>query len=219
MLFIVLWLYVQLCKSARREPRLNHKLAFPQAHPRKHCLGKFATYISHISWIVYICQIHQCYQLLKLNGPFLTCSVLPLHMRLCTLPSLPNCSTHLHSFQLAKLGGKISLTDHIVWRQRKEPLPFPPLGTRCLLVRGPASCKISNGHHYMLLESKCSHLVLNWVPFPHVTLQPLRGDQADQPPWTTASVLSFSDLREDTFHNILQVAMYNVATIVIVQCP
>ena len=31
-----------------------------------------------------------------------------------------------------------------------------------------------------------SHLVLNWVPSPHVTLQPLRGDQADQPPCTTS---------------------------------
>ena len=31
-----------------------------------------------------------------------------------------------------------------------------------------------------------SHLVLNWVPSPHVTLQPLKGDQADQPPCTTS---------------------------------
>ena len=37
-----------------------------------------------------------------------------------------------------------------------------------------------------LTTRRNSHLVLNWVPSPHVTLQPLRGDQADQPPCTTS---------------------------------
>ena len=33
-------------------------------------------------------------------------------------------------------------TDHIVWGQRKEAPPSPPLGSHLLLVQAPVSCKI-----------------------------------------------------------------------------
>ena len=116
------------------------------------------------------------------------------------------------------------VTDRIVWPQCKEALPFLTPGTGCLLVRGSASCKISNGQNILTSNVGGIKREEKIKPGPELSaVSTCDAATTERGPGRPASVdhcISFVILRfafGETFHDILQVVLCNVATNVIVQ--